>query len=73
MYFWRWGSAAMFQMGGKRHWPSWQEAMKKAALESQRQDGSSIGSWDPSGPWGFAGGRVYSTAMMVSALVEVLQ
>ena len=62
MYYWYYGSYAMFQMGG-RHWENWNKAMKKAVLDSQRKDGSSKGSWDPNGPWGFAGGRVYSTAM----------
>jgi hypothetical protein len=26
------------------------------------------GSWDPSGPWGTAGGRVYSTALLTLCL-----
>ena len=30
MYYWYYGSYAMFQMGG-RHWKEWNEAMKKAA------------------------------------------
>ena len=41
--------------------------MAKAASSSQREEGSSEGSWDPIGPWGHAGGRVYSTAVMLSA------
>ncbi len=73
MYYWRWGSTAMSLVGGKKYWPNWQKAMKKAALDSQRKDGSSNGSWDPIGPWGYAGGRVYATAMMTSTLAVVLQ
>ncbi len=67
MYYWYYGSYAMFQMGG-RHWRAWNKAMKPAVLDSQRKDGSSRGSWDPIGPWGQQGGRVYSTAMMVLCL-----
>ena len=61
------GTYAMFQMGGK-YWKEWNKAMKSAVVESQRKDGSSKGSWDPVGPWGYAGGRVYSTATMVLCL-----
>jgi hypothetical protein len=42
--------------------------MKKAVLDSQRKDGAAKGSWDPIGPWGFSGGRVYSTATLVLCL-----
>jgi hypothetical protein len=67
MYYWYYGSYAMFQMGG-RYWRAWNKAMKSAVLDSQRKDGAHRGSWDPAGPWGKQGGRVYSTAMMVLCL-----
>jgi len=67
MYYWYYGSYAMYQMG-KRHWTAWNKAMKPAVLDSQRHDGSHNGSWDPVGPWGHSGGRVYSTATMVLCL-----
>ncbi|MEM8711986.1 MAG: hypothetical protein AAGG01_13635, partial [Planctomycetota bacterium] len=69
MYYWYYGSYAMFQMGGK-YWKEWNKAMKPAVVESQRKDGGKTykGSWDPVGPWGYAGGRVYSTATMVLCL-----
>ena len=67
MYYWYYGSYAMFQMGGK-YWKAWKKALETAVLRSQRKDGSSKGSWDPNGPWGYAGGRVYSTATMVLCL-----
>ena len=69
MYYWYYGSYAMFQMGG-RHWKEWRAAMEPAVLRSQRADGAHAGSWDPVGPWGHAGGRVYSTAIM-SLCLEV--
>ncbi|MDF1799770.1 MAG: hypothetical protein P1V81_11390, partial [Planctomycetota bacterium] len=63
MYYWYYGSYAMYQLGGK-HWKRWEDALKPTIIETQRTDGDAKGSWDPVGPWGFAGGRVYSTAMM---------
>ena len=69
MYYWYYGTYAMYQMGG-RHWKTWNKAMKRAVVESQRKDGAADGSWDPNGPWGFSGGRVYATAKM-SLCLEV--
>ena len=70
MYYWYYGSYAMYQMGDAHgdHWRSWNRAMKRAVLDSQRGDGDLKGSWDPVGPWGGSGGRVYSTALMVLCL-----
>jgi hypothetical protein len=67
MYYWYYGTYAMYQMGGK-HWRAWSRSLKETIVESQRQDGDLRGSWDPDGPWGFSGGRVYSTAMMTLSL-----
>jgi hypothetical protein len=68
-YYWYYGTLAMFQVGGD-HWKKWNEAMKKAIIESQRMDKSDDrhGSWDPIDPWGGDGGRVYSTAVNVMCL-----
>jgi hypothetical protein len=65
MYYWYWGTLAMFQMGGDA-WGKWNEALKAAVVQHQHLagSGSRTGSWDPSGPWGQDGGRVYSTALM---------
>ena len=62
MYYWYYGSYAMFQLGG-RDWKAWSRALDKALVRTQRQDGNAKGSWDPDGPWGMVGGRVYSTAL----------
>jgi hypothetical protein len=69
MYYWYYGTYAMFQMGGD-YWKRWEEAMREAIVPNQRKDGDEKGSWDPVGPWGYAGGRVYSTALM-TLCVEV--
>lgn len=67
MYYWYYGSYAMYQMGG-RYWKAWRKALEPAVIDSQRMDGAAAGSWDPVGPWGYSGGRVYSTATMVLTL-----
>ncbi len=69
MYYWYYGTLAMFQVGGSP-WRKWNEAMKGAIVKHQqpRNSGSKTGSWDPIGPWGPDGGRVYSTATMVMCL-----
>jgi biopolymer transport protein ExbD len=67
MYYWYFGSLALFQVGGEP-WKAWNVAMKKAILPHQRKDGCAKGSWDPLGPWGREGGRVYATAMMTMCL-----
>ncbi|MEN8150080.1 MAG: prenyltransferase/squalene oxidase repeat-containing protein [Planctomycetota bacterium] len=67
MYYWYYGTLAMFQVGGEP-WKKWLKAMEPAIAESQRPDGCAKGSWDPVGPWGGEGGRVYSTALMVMCM-----
>ncbi|MCB9833022.1 MAG: terpene cyclase/mutase family protein [Planctomycetes bacterium] len=67
MYYWYYGTLAMFQVGGE-HWRRWNAAMTSAVLETQRADGNFCGSWDPVGAWGQVGGRVYSTALMTLCL-----
>ncbi|MCP3914968.1 MAG: hypothetical protein GY711_05395 [bacterium] len=67
MYYWYHGSRAMRYVGG-RHWRRWNGSLKRTLLDSQRKDQHFKGSWDPVGPWGHAGGRVYSTALMALCL-----
>ncbi len=67
MYYWFWGTRAMYQYGGKK-WHTWGEALKRALLRNQRTEGCASGSWDPYGQWGMVGGRVYSTALCCMTL-----
>jgi hypothetical protein len=67
MYYWYYGSFALYQIGGKV-WDAWNTEMTAAVLKSQRHDGNAKGSWDPVDAWGEDGGRVYSTAMMTLCL-----
>ncbi|QDU86224.1 hypothetical protein Pla163_33740 [Planctomycetes bacterium Pla163] len=71
MYAWYYGSYAMFQYAelDPRAWTAWQKAMERAIVPNQRTEPVTFdGSWDPIGPWGESGGRVYSTATMVLSL-----
>ncbi|MDX1970275.1 MAG: hypothetical protein SFV23_24100 [Planctomycetaceae bacterium] len=66
-YYWYYGTLAMFQYGGEP-WDAWNGAMRETLLRLQRQSGANAGSWDPAGPWGTVGGRIYSTALSTMCL-----
>ena len=56
----------MFQVGGPK-WGQWNKALRNSIRDQQCKSGwpgCARGSWDPVGPWGRDGGRVYSTALM---------
>jgi hypothetical protein len=69
MYYWYYGTLAMFQVGGE-NWERWNRNLKAVVIDHQRgdKDGCLEGSWDPVDPWGEEGGRVYSTALMTMCL-----
>jgi hypothetical protein len=69
MYYWFHATEAMARVGGAA-WTAWRVNLEAALLPSQHAPGSGArtGSWDPVGPWGNDGGRVYSTAVMALAL-----
>ncbi|MCA8968582.1 MAG: terpene cyclase/mutase family protein [Planctomycetes bacterium] len=67
LYYWYYGSYALFQVGGRR-WSTWKKSLEPALVKSQRREGAARGSWDPVGAWGHDGGRVYSTALAVLTL-----
>jgi hypothetical protein len=70
MYYWTIGTAVMTQVGG-RSWRAWSARLLDAVVPRQRMDSDvcgAKGSFDPIGPWGLDGGRVYSTAMMAISL-----
>jgi hypothetical protein len=66
-YYWYYGTLALFQVG-ESPWKQWQVALKSAILDNQRREGPHRGSWDPLGPWGADGGRVYMTAILTLCL-----
>ncbi len=69
MYYWYYGTLALFQVGGT-HWKKWNAAMVEAIVNHQHREGngSRTGSWDPLCCWGDDGGRVYSTAVLAMCL-----
>jgi hypothetical protein len=68
-YYWYYGSLALRKVGG-RSWRKWDKALVAAVVDHQRRDPVSFkGSWDPDGPWGASGGRVYSTALCTLILL----
>ncbi len=67
MYYWYYATLALFQVGGDP-WKQWNTAMKSEIIDHQQKDGDEKGSWDPVGPWGPEGGRVYSTAVLVMCM-----
>jgi HEAT repeat protein len=64
-YYWYFGTLACFEIGGA-HWSKWEVDLRNALLKHQNPDD---GSWDPVDAWGFAGGRVYATAINTLALL----
>ncbi len=71
MYYWYHATLAMSHMDSKS-WRSWKKPMEKVALETQCEEKNDYqGSWDPLGAWGWSGGRIYSTALMLLILEEI--
>lgn len=66
-YYWYYGTLAMFQYGGEP-WEAWNGALRDNLVRLQRRGGPHSGSWDPVGPWGSIGGRIYSTALSTMCL-----
>jgi A-macroglobulin TED domain len=66
-YYWMHGSYGLRHSDAKA-FSIWQAALCKAVIPAQRSNGDFAGSWDPVGPWGDEGGRVYTTAMLCLAL-----
>jgi hypothetical protein len=67
VYYWYYGTLALFNFHGEQ-WREWNKAMHSVLLSEQHKDGDDAGSWDPIGPWGRYGGRVYSTALSTLCL-----
>jgi HEAT repeat protein len=63
-FYFHFASLAVFQQdrGG---WTKWNKALEKTYVDLQEENGS----WSPNGVWGADGGRVYSTAMAMLALL----
>lgn len=66
-YYWYYGTLALYQYGGQP-WELWNSAVRDTLIQEQRIQGRQAGSWDPKGPWGRYGGRLYSTALATLTL-----
>ena len=67
LYYWYYGTLAMYQYGGES-WRMWNESVRDLLVAEQLQTGENAGSWDPRGPWGPYGGRLYSTTLSTLCL-----
>jgi hypothetical protein len=67
LYYWYYATMAMRRHGGEP-WEQWNRAIQDVLVAEQKQAGDEAGSWDPRGPWGPYGGRVYSTALATMCL-----
>ncbi|MEZ6123646.1 MAG: prenyltransferase/squalene oxidase repeat-containing protein [Planctomycetaceae bacterium] len=67
MYYWYYGTLAMYQYGGQS-WEEWNNVVRDTLVSQQVSSGPFAGSWDPVGPWGRYGGRMYSTALSTLTL-----
>jgi hypothetical protein len=67
MYYWYYGTLAMFQMGGG-DWERWNKALKTVVIDQQIKEGCARGSWEPLDPWCEEGSRVYATCLMTLCL-----
>ena len=59
LYYWYYGTFAMFQHGGEP-WKQWNNSLRDMLVNDQIRDGAMAGTWDPKGPYGRYGGRLFS-------------
>ena len=67
LYYWYYGTFAMFQHGGDL-WEQWNLPLRQILVSEQEMSGDLLGSWNPRGPYGGYGGRLYSTALAALCL-----
>jgi hypothetical protein len=70
VYYWYFGTLALFQVGGEE-WRAWSAKIRDAVVLRQHpeESGARAGSWDPIDPWGLnEGGRIYVTALLALCL-----
>lgn len=66
-YYWYYATQVFHHYGG-REWKKWNVAMRSILVDSQQKRGHEAGSWDPGGPHGSQGGRLYCTALAICTL-----
>jgi hypothetical protein len=66
-YYWYYATLGLYQVHDAR-WRQWNRAVATELVRRQRNEGATVGSWDPDPVWGSYGGRVYSTALATLCL-----
>ena len=67
IYYWYYGTQVQHHVGG-RSWRRWNQRVRDILVDTQVKYGHEAGSWDPEGPHGSHGGRLYVTSLAVCTL-----
>ncbi len=67
IYFNYYATQVLHHWGGPL-WDQWNLKMREQLVETQITDGPGTGSWDVTDPHGYAGGRIYQTALSLLTL-----
>jgi len=70
LYAWFFTARALRAAADDAAWSGWGRALASSAAQAQAASGDVAGSVAPLDPWGFAGGRVYSTALFALCVEE---
>ncbi len=67
IYYDYYATQVLHHWGGP-HWDQWNLKMREQLVETQIKEGPAAGSWDVTDPHGYAGGRIYQTALSLLTL-----
>jgi hypothetical protein len=67
MYYNYYATQVLHHWGGS-FWNTWNLSMREQLVQTQIQEGPGTGSWDVTDPHGYAGGRIYQTALSILTL-----
>ena len=67
LYYDYYATQVLHHWGGPL-WDQWNLRMREQLVETQIKDGPGVGSWDVTDPHGYAGGRIYQTALSLLTL-----
>ncbi|MBL8803279.1 MAG: terpene cyclase/mutase family protein [Planctomycetes bacterium] len=70
LYAWFFTARALRAAADDATWSAWGRAFSSSAAQAQAASGEVAGSVAPLDPWGYAGGRVYSTALFALCAEE---
>src|SRR5262249_30892829 len=80
-YYWHCGTIALNQFDGPassrrdaKYWGAWQRAVTEAllALQEKSEHGCASGGWITPDRWAYAGGPLYTTAINVMTLEDIV-